>query len=110
MKLEKKYGAPVALVNCMELDAEDIWNILAMLLEEFPAKEADIVLPGWTSVLPPEHKLKKAIRESVTEAASCMVKLKDIRGAFGKAHGRHEKSGRNVRQLFRRSESDIIGN
>ncbi len=82
MKLEKKYGAPVALVNCMELDAEDIWNILAMLLEEFPAKEADIVLPGWTSVLPPEHKLKKAIRESVTEAASCMVKLKDIRGAF----------------------------
>lgn len=82
MKLEKKYGAPVALVNCMELDAEDIWNILAMLLEEFPAKEADIVLPGWTSVLPPEHKLKKAIRESVTEAASYMVKLKDIRGAF----------------------------
>lgn len=82
MKLEEKYNAPVALVNCMELDSDDVWNILAMLLEEFPAKEADIVLPGWTSVLPDEHKLKKAIYDSVAQAAASMVKLKDIKGIF----------------------------
>lgn len=82
LKLEEKYNAPVALVNCMEIDSEDIWNILAMVLEEFPAKEADIVLPGWTSVLSDEHKLKKAIREAVNGAAECMTKLKDINGIF----------------------------
>ena len=82
MKLEEKYGAPVALVNCMELNADDIWHILGMLLEEFPAKEADIVLPGWTAVLPEDHKLKKSIRESVISAAREMKKLRDIKTVF----------------------------
>jgi len=81
-KLEEKYSAPVALVNCMELDAGDIEGILSMLLEEFPAKETDIILPGWTAVLPDEHRLKKALRDSVVNASQQMKKLRDIRGSF----------------------------
>ena len=38
VKLEKQYGAPVALVDCSALDAEDIDHILYMLLDEFPVK------------------------------------------------------------------------
>ena len=82
MRLEEKYRAPVALVNCLELDSDDIWNILGMLLEEFPAKECDIVLPQWTSVLPDEHRLKAAIRASVADAADEMKRVRDVRGIF----------------------------
>ena len=34
--LEEKYKAPVALVNCLEINAEDIRHILGLILEEFP--------------------------------------------------------------------------
>ena len=82
MKLEEKYRAPVALVNCLELDGEDIAHILEMLLDEFPVKEADILLPAWTSVLPEDHRLKRGICEAVVAASKKMKRLRDIRGEF----------------------------
>lgn len=82
MKLEDKYKAPVALVNCMELNSDDIWHILAMVLEEFPAKETDIILPAWTSVLPDDHKLKNGIREAVVSASTEMKRLRDVKESF----------------------------
>ncbi len=82
MKLEEKYGAPVALVNCMELNGDDIKHILAMLLEEFPAKETDITFPGWVSVLPEEHRLKTAFRAAAVEASGKMCRLRDVRESF----------------------------
>lgn len=81
-KLEEKYQAPVALVNCMELDGADVSGILSMLLEEFPVKEAEITFPAWTSVLSEEHKLKKAMREAVVGASHDMKKMRDIRNGF----------------------------
>lgn len=82
MTLEEKYRAPVALVNCLELDAEDIAHILEMLLDEFPAKEADIILPPWMSVLPEDHRLKRGICEAASAAAKKMKRLRDIKGEF----------------------------
>lgn len=82
MKLEEKYCAPVALVNCLELDAVDIGHILEMLLDEFPAKETDIILPAWLTVLPPDHPLKRGIYDSAAAASQKMKKLRDIRGEF----------------------------
>ena len=85
LELEKKYSAPVALVNCTLLDTEDIKNIFGMLLEEFPAKEADIVLPPWTAVLPSTHPLKKSIRDAVVRASKTMARLRDIGENFAPA-------------------------
>ncbi len=82
VKLEKKYNAPVALVNCMELNADDIWNILAMLLDEFPAKQVDVTLPAWTSVLPAEHRLRGAIRDAVVDASHLMKRIRDVKEGF----------------------------
>ncbi len=82
VNLEEKYRAPVALVNCLELDSEDIMHILEMLLDEFPVKEADILLPAWTSVLPEEHRLKRGIYEAAVAASEKMKRLRDIRGEF----------------------------
>lgn len=82
MHLEKKYNAPVALVNCLDLNGDDIRSILAMVLEEFPAKEADILLPPWTAVLPEDHKLREGLRGSVIEASEQINRLRDVREGF----------------------------
>lgn len=81
-ELEEKYGVPVALVNCMELDAEDIRQILGMVLEEFPVTEVRIALPEWMTALDETHPIRASILESVAACAGRVRKIGDVRGAF----------------------------
>lgn len=86
-ELEEKYSAPVALVCCPELDAEDIREILALILSEFPLKEMSFVLPGWTEVLPPDHPLKVSVLDSVKRFAQGVDKLGDIDKKLSEGYG-----------------------
>ena len=80
--LEEKYKAPVALVNCLELNAEDIRHILGLILEEFPVKEIEVCLPEWTAALPADHRVIKSIYESLRTCASNVAKMGDVKKAF----------------------------
>ena len=80
--LEEKYGVPVALVNCMEIDAEDIREILGMILEEFPVAEVSVRLPEWVSALDEAHPVRGSIRSSVCKCAEKVGRVGDVRAAF----------------------------
>ena len=82
-ELEEKYGAPVALVCCPELDADDIREILALVLSEFPVREMTFTLPEWTEILPSDHPLKAGILESVKAFSANVEKLGDIEKNIG---------------------------
>ena len=77
-ELEEKYGAPVALVCCPELDADDIREILALVLSEFPVREMSFTMPEWTQVLPDSHPLKSGILSDIRCFADGVEKLGDI--------------------------------
>ena len=66
-ELEQKYNAPVALLNCTELSAEDIEEILKLVLAEFPVTSLSFNLPKWTSALPSDHRLQSEILEKINE-------------------------------------------
>lgn len=85
MKLEEKYRAPVALVNCLELNGEDIAHILEMTLMEFPVKEIAIKLPAWTSVLDDEHRLIRGIYDVIEKSSDTINKLSSISDFFTEA-------------------------
>ena len=78
MELEAKYNAPVALINCLALDAEDVGHILEMLLYEFPIREINLQLPGWVSALPKEHKLTEVIINSLSDIIEDIKNLNDV--------------------------------
>jgi len=64
ISLEEKYKAPVALVNCLELDSSDIMQILEMVLAEFPVTEITVKYPSWVShptVNTPSSTAKRAL-------------------------------------------------
>lgn len=86
-KLEEKYGAPVALVNCLELNSDDIRHILELILAEFPICEVRIKLPDWTGALPIEHKLRSEINEFVMERAAKVEKIGEIAKVFTDTNG-----------------------
>lgn len=81
-ELEAKYQAPVALVSCMDLDAEDIRHILELVLHEFPATEIKISMPEWTTALEPSHRIKQSLMTSIHKCAGRVHKVGDIREAF----------------------------
>lgn len=82
IELEKKYGVPVALVSCPDLNREDIREILALVLGEFPIKELRFKLPDWTLVLPKDHQLRKRMLESIDTFTESTRKIGDISSAL----------------------------
>ena len=82
-ELEEKYGAPVALVCCPSLEADDIREILALVLGEFPIRSLTFDLPEWTEALPRDHKLKTKVIESISAFSDKITKLGDIEAALG---------------------------
>lgn len=78
MELENKYQAPVALVNCTELDSEDIRHILGMILQEFPVKELKIELPAFTLALDDDHWLMQSLQQSMVHCACQIHKMGQV--------------------------------
>ncbi len=81
-ELEEKYGAPVALVNCLELDGEDIKHILEMVLCEFPVTEIRVKLPDWMQAIDEGYPVKRSICETICRCAESVSKVGEIKGAF----------------------------
>lgn len=81
-ELEEKYGVPVALVSCLELDAEDIRHILELVLHEFPVAEIALHLPEWTRALDAEHPIRLSLLSSIRRCADRVGKIGDVKQAF----------------------------
>ena len=81
-ELEAKYGVPVALVNCLDLNAEDIRHILEMVLHEFPVCELRVQLPAWTEALESEHRIRQSLENDVRKCAATIRKAGDVATAF----------------------------
>ncbi len=81
-ELESKYEVPVALVSCIDLDAEDIRHILELVLHEFPVAEVRVSLPEWTTALDKDHSIKASLLTDIRECADKITKAGDIQNAF----------------------------
>ena len=82
LELEGKYGVPVALVSCLELDAEDIRHILGLVLEEFPVTEITLRMPEWMNALDDLHRIRTSVQASLRKSADLVHKAGDVRSAF----------------------------
>ncbi len=80
-ELEEKYGVPVALVSCPDLNNDDIREILALVLGEFPVRELKFKLPEWTTALPREHEIKRELYGRIDAFSEGVTKLGDIERA-----------------------------
>lgn len=85
LSLEKRYGAPVALVNCFDLDGEDIEHIFGMILEQFPVTEIRVELPEWMSALPEGHPMMTSFVETVKTCAADITQMGDVERVFANA-------------------------
>ena len=82
-ELEAKYDVPVALVSCIDLDAEDIRHILELVLHEFPVTEISVDLPVWMQALESDHPIKASLQSALCASADKIHKTGDLKNAFG---------------------------
>ena len=59
----------VVVLNCLELDEEDIAAILGKVLVRFPLKEAALEIPAWVMNLAADHWLKEALYRQIRQVA-----------------------------------------
>lgn len=97
--LEERYGVPVALVNCLELDAEDIRQILGLVLEEFPICEVAVKLPEWTQALPASHRIRTSLCGTICACASDVSRMGEVRATYERLAENEYVGGVTVERL-----------
>ena len=78
-ELSQRHDVPVVAVNCEELTAKDIHDIIETVLFEFPLREINIDIPSWLEVLPSDHWLKSDIYSAVIDKMSDIYRIRDTR-------------------------------
>ncbi len=80
--MEEKYGVPVIVTNCLDLNEEDIRNILSKILYRFPVKEVAVDIPGWLVALEKDHWLKEDVYSAIQNAARNINHVAEVAPSF----------------------------
>ena len=91
-ELEEKYKVPVALVNCKELNSDDIREILGLVLGEFPVRMLSFKLPEWCEALPEDHRILKDAVARIEDFTDSIAKLGDVPKALENTEGIVQRS------------------
>ena len=83
-KLEEKYQSTVVATDCSNLELEDINDIFAKILYEFPIERINITFPKWVDRLEEEHWLKQEIYAEIKTAFASTKNLRSIDGIVSK--------------------------
>ena len=77
-KLTEKYNTTVMPINCEYLTIDDINNMFAKVLYEFPVEQICIKFPRWIDGLDCDHPLKAELYEEIKNAFTDVNVLKDV--------------------------------
>lgn len=81
-ELQDKYDAPVVIVDCANLNENDISKILSKVLYEFPTSEVDINFPSWVDNLNGSHWIKNSLIDIVKNSFKDVRNLRQIDSAI----------------------------
>lgn len=79
--LELRHGVTCRAVDCAQMEAQDVQNILSDLLHEFPVKEYCLTIPEWVTALEDGEELKGKLYESVLNTCKKAGRMKQCRDA-----------------------------
>ena len=76
--MEEKYQVSVLPVNCAQLRAEDVHQMMRQILYAFPVSEVEFYIPKWVEMLSREHPIKKQILSSVSALLGNMEDIRSV--------------------------------
>jgi stage IV sporulation protein A len=82
-KLEDKYQASVIPTDCANLNIDDLNDIFARILYEFPIEQININFPKWVDGLDDNHWLKQSLYSQIKDAFCDVKILKQVDSSIG---------------------------
>ncbi len=80
-QMTQKYNVPVVPVNCVDITQEDIKDIIATLLFEFPVTEISYKIPSWVLGLDSEHWLKSSVLAQIKKCSN-IEKVREVKAVM----------------------------
>lgn len=79
-ELTSQYGVKVLPVNCDQLKAKDIIEILKHILLEFPISQISFFIPKWAETLDFSHPIKQAVVDYAKQVMNDVSGMKNVYG------------------------------
>jgi stage IV sporulation protein A len=80
--LEEKYRVPVLATNCAKMSINQLNDILYQVLNQFPAEEIEIYLPGFIQGLTNDHRIKATIIAGIKNWCKEFNNIKDLKNSM----------------------------
>lgn len=87
MAMQEKYDATVRAADVMQMSAAEFYDLMELVLMEFPIRMVHIALPEWISALAPDHWLVQRIMEPVYAASDQLTRMRDYDKLTESLHG-----------------------
>lgn len=78
-QLSEKHGVTVIPIDCLRMTKEDILQLFAEVLMEFPIREFNVRLPRWVEELKADHWLRQAYEDLAWESVAQLKKVRDVK-------------------------------
>lgn len=85
-KLEDKYQTSVIPTDCSNLNGDDLNDIFARILYEFPVEQININFPKWVDGLNDDHWLKQSLYTQIKDAFCDVNILKQVDKSISKIY------------------------
>lgn len=81
-EMEQKYKVGVLALDVKNMSDDDMSQVFAKILQEFPIQNVCVKLPKWMQVLPFEHPLIQEVYSEINNAIDGFTKLGDFGSDF----------------------------
>ena len=76
--LQQTYGITSMLLNCEQMDKNDLYRIFEQFLLEFPLTKVAFQIPKWVEMLEDAHWLKKELFEAAKQTLKRLNTVRDV--------------------------------
>lgn len=77
-ELQESYGVSTLPLNCEQLKKEDIYELMRLLLNEFPVVQIEFNIPKWMELLPYTHPLKNDMIQNAKQILERITYMRDV--------------------------------
>ncbi len=75
--LSKKYGVAVSILDCLKMKTEDLYELLNLVLYEFPVREVALRFSKWVDALQPDYWLRETAYDTGFNIIEGVTKVND---------------------------------
>jgi stage IV sporulation protein A len=100
-RLSAEYDKPVVPLDCMNMSADEIVELLRRILYEFPVREVNVKIPRWVAELSDSCSLRGDIQKAIEEVIDQIHLVRDVSTAV------HQLGEHDFVESYRVEEIDL---